>query len=98
MAKKQEAEIQNNGTDKAKILEMAKDIVNLELRLIKNSIGRGNCPFAVAPLKTSLDIDCSTTDCRDCNDMWAKAKRKEIAEEVIARYDLYDLQESEAGE
>lgn len=75
-----------------KILEMAKDIINLKLQLIKNSIGRGNCPFAVSPLKTRLNIDCSTADCRDCNDIWAKEKRKEITEEIIARY---DLQESE---
>lgn len=81
--------------DTDKVLEMATDIINLKLRLIKNSIGRGNCPFAVSPLKTRLNIDCSTTDCRNCNDMWAKAKKKEIIEEVIAQY---DLQESEVQE
>lgn len=81
--------------EKDKVLEMAKNIINLKLRLLKNSIGRGNCPFAVSPLKKRLDIDCSTADCRDCNDIWAKAKRKEIAEEVIA---YYDLQESEVLE
>jgi len=74
--------------EEGKILEMAKDIINLKLLLIKNSIGRGNCPFAVSPLKVHLDIDCSTADCRDCNDIWAKAKRKEITEEVIAHYGL----------
>lgn len=78
--------------DADKVLEMAKDMINLELRLIKNSIGRGNCPFAVSPLKTRLNIDCSTTDCRDCSDMWAKAKRKEIIEEVITRYDLQEIE------
>ena len=71
-----------------KILEMAKDIINLKMQLIKNSIGHGNCPFAISPLKNRLNIDCSTIDCRDCNDIWAKEKRKEIAEEIIARYDL----------
>ena len=79
--------------DTDKVLEMAKDIINLELRLLKNSIGRGNCPFAVYPLKTSLNIDCSTADCRDCNVIWAKEKRKEIVEEVIARYDLQESEE-----
>lgn len=78
--------------DTEKILEMAKDIINLKLRLIKNSIGVGNCPFAVSPLRTRLNIDCSTAYCRDCDDIWAKAKRKEITEEVIAHY---NLQESE---
>lgn len=76
--------------DTEKVLEMAKDIIDLKLQLIKakNGIGRGNCPFAVSPLKTRLNIDCNTTGCRNCNDMWAKEKRKEIAEEVIAHYDL----------
>ncbi len=79
--------------DTDKVLEMAQDIIDLELRLIKNSIGRGNCPFAISPLKTRLDIDCSTINCRDCKDMWAKEKRKEIVEEVIARYNLQESEE-----
>lgn len=81
--------------DVDKVSEMAKDIVDLELRLIKvaNGIGRGNCPFAVSPLKTRLNIDCNTTSCRDCNGIWAREKRKEIAKEVIARYNLQESAE-----
>ena len=71
-----------------KILEMAKDIISLKMRLVRNSIGIGNCPFAVAPLKSSIGIDCGTVSCHDCYGIWAEAKRKEIVEEVIARYDL----------
>lgn len=74
--------------DADKVMEMAKDIINLKLQLIKSSIGRENCPFAVSPLKTHLDIDCSTIDCRDCDVIWAKAKRKEITEEVMTHYGL----------
>ena len=75
-------------TKDAKILEMAKDIIDLKLQLAKNSIGIGNCPFVVSPPKTFFDIDCSTTNCSDCSGVWAKAKRKEIIEEVIVHYDL----------
>lgn len=75
-------------TKDTKILEMAKDIINLKLQLAKNSIGIGNCPFVVSPPKTFPNIDCSTTNCYDCNGMWEQAKRKEITEEVIAHYGL----------
>ena len=78
--------------DTDKVLEMAKDIIDLKLQLLEYTIGGGNCPFAVYPLKNRSNIDCSTADCRNCNAMWAKEKRKEIAEEVIS---YYDLQESE---
>lgn len=81
--------------DSDKVLKMANDIIDLELRLIKikNGIGRGNCPFAVSPLKTRLNIDCSTTSCRDCDDIWAKEKRKELTKTVIMRYDLQNIEE-----
>lgn len=57
-----------------KVLEMAKDIINLELRYLRNNIGGGNCPFAVYPLQTKLNIDCTTMDCRNCNAIWAKRR------------------------
>ena len=81
--------------DTDKVLEMAKDIIDLELRLLKNSVGSGNCPFAIYPLKNHLDVDCNTIDCRDCKVIWAKEKRKEIAEEVISRYDLQESEDEE---
>ena len=84
-------------SEQVTVLEMAKDIIDLELRLIKNNIGVGNCPFAVSPLKTRLDIDCNTITCSACKSIWAKEKRKEITEEVMARYDLEESRDNPSG-
>lgn len=84
--------------EKDKVLEMAKDIINLELQLLLQNIGSGNCPFAMYPLSIegiNLKIDCNKISCRDCKNIWAKVKRKEIAKEVIARYDLQESEDNE---
>ena len=75
------------------VLEMAEDIIDLKLQLIKNNIGinRGDCPFVMAPLPPN--IDCNTITCRDCKDIWAKEKRKKIAKEVMAHYGLQESEE-----
>lgn len=76
-----------------KQMAMAEDIIDLKLQLIKDHIGidRGNCPFAMAPLP--LNINCNTITCSDCKGIWVEKKRKEIAKEVMAHYNLQEREE-----
>lgn len=73
---------------------MFNDIIELKLRLLKCNVRSGNCPFAVYPTKTKMNIDCNEMSCRDCNDIWAKAKRKEITEQMYEIYGSAEDKES----
>lgn len=66
----------------ATISELKEIIVDLKMRLVKNIIPYGNCPYAYYLTKERENIQCGTIGCYECENNFYDKMKKIIEQEV----------------
>ena len=73
------------------IKKMTKEFIETKIILYKELIPRGYCPFRMYPLE-DYSFECNG-DCSDHRFLYFKLLRKEIAKDIIEKFELEDLYE-----